>query len=142
MKILDYIFYRLYNAYARKDESPVFASICVLCMIILSLSIPFVGTLYELFRNDCILFARELMLLDIFVIFSLLALRYGKKKKRDKLLHSIRNENKWDKVPDYFFYLILNILSFIVGISLYIFIKKQFVDTYSLEGALWRLISQ
>lgn len=66
----------------------------------------------------------------------------GKKKKRDKLLHSIRNENKWDKVPDYFFYLILNILSFIVGISLYIFIKKQFVDTYSLEGALWRLISQ
>ncbi len=142
MKILDYIFYRLYNAYAKKDNSPVFSSICVMSAQIFVLVSPIIGMLYELIKNESTTIPKVLVVSIIGFIMLLLRHRYGNKVIRNKILYGIRKKSKWDKLPDIFFYLFLTILSVVIGIGLFIIIKKAVIDTYNLEGIVWRLISQ
>lgn len=139
MKILDYIFYRLYKAYDVKNDFPLSRSITYLIIDIFLVTWPFCGLLIDMLQRKEHDNTTEIIgSINVAIITSLVNHRYKKKDNREKIFKRYKN-SKWNKIPSFFFYFILLAINLIIGVGGYILVRKNIVYPFNLEGIVWRL---
>ena len=109
MQIIDYIFYRMYIAYKKADEGPVFSTVLLFSAIFaIYVSIPVSILYYQFFNMSKIVFM--LIYITIGIVGAILTLRRYNKKKRNEIQIRYRF-NKYNKrIKNWMIYAVLVLL--------------------------------
>jgi hypothetical protein len=133
MIFFDYVFYRVYLQYLKKNDPAKFASTLYISVIYIFLLSPLLEIIAEIFRkkNGKI----PIVLFVMYIIFILLFnfIRYFKNDKIEKM-KMIFKSNKYNKqIPGWIFFFILPFFM-IIGIMLVVLISKYIIEPYRLSG--------
>lgn len=131
MKIFDYIFYRVYRVYLKKNDPARFAGIAYMTTLYIFVFFVFLGFLLDLIKGIDKIYVNFIF----FVYFSIIVL-FNIKRYSSKYILEMNNKYRVDKIPNWLFFVILP-LAMIFGILFYILIKKSIVDEYQLQGYLY-----
>ena len=92
MKYLDYLFYRVYGFYEKKDPSIPFLASCTFSSLIIFLTIVNIFLFIETITSEQLLYAdRKWIFIVMSVILVFFILRYNK-KKREKIQYNFLSE--------------------------------------------------
>lgn len=131
MNIFDYIFYRVYRVYLKKDDPARFNSTLYISLIYLFILFPLFSLLLELLRGD-----DKWVTKSMYIIYCILILFYNVNRYSKNYIKTINTNYKVNSVPNWLFFVILPI-TMVLGIVFYIWIKKSIVDEYQLQGYIY-----
>ncbi len=136
-KIADYVFYRMYIAYLKKDDPALFTSILFISTCYFNIFLPLIGTLGNLMKKGETHKNGYIILVYGLLIIFFVGRRYI--KNRNDILRRY-SKSKYNKsVPTWMIYIIFP-LSIVFGIGLFIVIMKTIINPYNLTGYLYNLI--
>lgn len=136
-KIADYVFYRMYIAYLKKDDPALFTSILFISTCYFSIFFPLIGTLGNLMKKGESHKNGYIILVYGLLIIFFVGRRYI--KNRDDILRRY-SKSKYNKsVPTWMIYIIVPICM-VLGIGLFIVIMKTVIRPYNLTGYLYNLM--
>jgi|GEM_PF-1087141 hypothetical protein len=135
-KIEEYIFYRTYIAYKKKNDPALFSSVMYLCAIYMALSLFICGTFANFFRSKYHSYDKW-----IFIIwYAFIIIRIIRKYYNQKNLNDILAQNQKKKIlPTWFYFTILPI-SMVIGVALYGLITSYIIKKFDLEGIIYQKI--
>ena len=132
----DYMFYRTYRVYAKYDDIPRFNSTSLLAVCTYNITFFIPPSISDLFRSWSL--GGKIIFLSYFLLMFVYFFRkYNKKRIADITRKYARN--KWNKkIPAWIFILYLPI-SFAIGLSIYVWIKRNIIRPYGLEDYIYNL---
>lgn len=136
---MDYIFYRTYLAYEKKEMPGKFSSSLYLACICIFLFLPIYGILNDLFLGASKLILRSVLCFYLGVVFFYIFRRFYRNEKLKYILSCFKNSPQNEKIPTWLFFFILPICM-IAGIGLYSLLSSYFIQNYNLEGYLYNLL--
>lgn len=126
-KIEEYIFYRVYTAYQKKDDIPLFSSVMYIIAIYMALSLFICGSIANLVKSNDFPYDKGVFIIWYSYIIIYVLRKYYNKSIRNRILN--HNSLKRKLFPNWFYFLLLP-LSIILGIVLYslcyVYIIKQY----------------
>lgn len=138
IKLKNYIFYRTYIEYLKKNDPARFASSLYLSAIEFTLVLPVFGFILELFRYHNVFYGKLIFVLLIIIIA--LNLKYYFNDGILKNIITSNKNNKYNKtISKWWFFCILP-LSMIIGFGSHILISIHIVKEYNLQGFLYKLV--
>ena len=132
----DYMFYRTYRVYNKYNDIPRFksTSLLALCTCNIIIFVPF--SIHELIRSWN--FGGTIV---VYVYVILMAVYFFRKYNKRYIADITRKyaRNKWNKkIPSWIFILYFPI-SFAIGLSIYVWIKRNIIRPYGLEDCIYNL---
>ncbi len=135
-KIVDYIFYRTYLAYEKKGMSGTFSSILYISLGCFFLFIFIPGLLYDLLVGCSEAVTNGLFFCYLAIILSFMFNWYFKEEEVKKIFTNYKDSATNKLIPTWIFFILLP-LCMVIGISLYAFLHKFFINKYNLHGYLY-----
>ena len=133
MRIIDYIFYRVYLEYEKYDYSATFSSTCYISACLLCLFLPIIVPLCNTLEDGENIFAIMFFLLYMVLIFIFIAIRYYQYDKIINLRCDYFGSKLNSSIPTWSIWLILPICV-VIGFGSTIFIEIHIVKPYGLTG--------
>lgn len=106
-RIEEYIFYRVYIAYKKKDDIPLFSSVMYIIAIYMALSLFICGTFANLFKNQEFPYDKSVFIIWYSFIIIRILKKYYNKNIRNKVL--MENSIKNKVFPNWFYFFITSI---------------------------------
>ena len=136
-KIEEYIFYRTYMAYKKKDDPALFSSLMYLTAIYIFLLMPIYGSIANLFRNNRNIYDQGIVVGSMISIGIYVIRKYYNPKNLKNIL--AQNQKKRKILPTWCYFTILPI-SMVIGVTLYILTSIYIIQGFSLEGIIYQKI--
>lgn len=136
-KIEEYIFYRTYMAYKKKNDPALFSSSMYLTTIYIFLLMPIYGFIANLFRNNESIYHRGIVIGNIISIGIYVVRKYYNQKNLNNIL--AQNQKKKKILPTWLYFTILPI-SMVIGVALYGLITTYVIKKFDLEGIIYQKI--
>lgn len=131
MKIFDYIFFRVYSVYLKKNDPARFAGIAYMTTLYVFILFAFLGMILDFMKGIDKIYVKL-----IFITYFTLILFFNIKRYNTKNILNIKSKFQINRIPNRLFFMILP-LSMTLGIIFYICLKKYIVDEYQLQGYLY-----
>ena len=137
--IINYIFFRIHMAYKAKHDPAMLNSILYLSCILIFVLLPIAGVILEITREDGRI-NTAFFILYFISILGFVTMKYGNKKKVERLYKKY-SQHKFNRImPTYCFFFILPIC-IIWGMSIYIIILKYFVDIDKIRDIIYNILT-
>jgi len=136
-KVEEYIFYRTYMAYKKKDDPALFSSSMYLIGIYFSLLMPIHSSIIDLFKGIGKNYEKGMMFVCMIIIGIYVIRKYYNPKNLNNIL--VQNQKKKKILPTWCYFTILPI-SMVVGVALYGLITSYVIKKFGLEGIIYQKI--
>ena len=136
-KIEEYIFYRTYMVYKKKNDPALFSSSMYLTTIYIFLLMSIYGFIANLFRNNESIYHRGIVIGNIISIGIYVVRKYYNQKNLNNIL--AQNQKKKKILPTWLYFTILPI-SMVIGVALYGLITSYIIKKFDLEGIIYQKI--
>lgn len=136
-KVEEYIFYRTYMAYKKKDDPALFSSVMYLIGIYFSLLMPIHSSIIDLFKGIGKNYEKGMMFVCMIIIGIYVIRKYYNPKNLKNIL--VQNQKKRKILPTWCYFTILPI-SMVIGVTLYILTSIYIIQGFSLEGIIYQKI--
>ena len=136
-KIEEYIFYRTYMAYKKKDDPALFSSVMYLIGIYFSLLMPIHSSIIDLFKGIGKNYEKGMMFVCMIIIGIYVIRKYYNPKNLKNIL--AQNRKKKKILPTWCYFTILPI-SMVIGVALYGLITSFVIKKFGLEGIIYQKI--
>lgn len=136
---MDYIYYRMYLWYTKKNDCATYTSIIFITMIKTFIWLPLVGFIGSLCRAGKT--KTDLYLYCIFCVTTLIysSIKYTRQKKE---IFSKYKHSKWNKlIPNWMIFSSLP-LSILWGVTIYIILCSKVINQYELERVIFKLLNK
>ena len=136
-KVEEYIFYRTYMAYKKKDDPALFSSSMYLIGIYFSLLMPIHSSIIDLFKGIGKNYEKGMMFGSMISIGIYMIRKYYNPKNLKNIL--AQNRKKKKILPTWFYFTILPI-SMVIGVALYGLTTSYVIKKFGLEGIIYQKI--
>ena len=136
-KVEEYIFYRTYMAYKKKNDPALFSSSMYLTTIYIFLLMPIYGSIANLFRNNRNIYDQGIVVGSMISIGIYVIRKYYNPKNLKNIL--AQNRKKKKILPTWCYFTILPI-SMVVGVALYGLTTSYVIKKFGLEGIIYQKI--
>ena len=135
IRILDYIFYRTYIAYMKKNDPAEFVSPLYLWLCLFFLFLPLFAIFGDMASGDNGIYTNCVFGMYCFFVFIFVYIRYVKKDTIKEIIKNFSNCSLNRTIPTWCFFLALPI-SMVVGVTGLILVTKYIIYPYGLTG-IW-----
>ena len=136
-KVEEYIFYRTYMAYKKKNDPALFSSVMYLIGIYFSLLMPIHSSIIDLFKGIGKNYEKGMMFGCMIIIGIYVIRKYYNPKNLKNIL--AQNRKKKKILPTWCYFTILPI-SMVIGVALYGLITSFVIKKFGLEGIIYQKI--
>ena len=136
-KIEEYIFYRTYMAYKKKNDPALFSSVMYLIGIYFSLLMPIHSSIIDLFKGIGKNYEKGMMFVCMIIIGIYVIRKYYNPQNLKNIL--AQNRKKKKILPTWCYFTILPI-SMVIGVALYGLITSFVIKKFGLEGIIYQKI--
>lgn len=134
--ILNYIFYRIYISYRRKNDPPKFSTILYLVCSLMFLLMPIAGIFLEAMRNENEELPIIYFILYLASVFTFVLIKYRDDDKIAGLIDKYYYDKMNKAIPSWVFFMILP-FSMVFGLGGFILMSKYFIIPYNIRGVAY-----